>query len=153
MDAIMTAASQTLIKRRLKLWFLITLSCVALGPPFGAVWYSIVAAFTQPGAFFIILIAVPFSYIYGGIPALLGGGIYVLCVSAYGDRMRFIWSVRILLGMLLGGLACVACLPIFGTKPDVASVTYIGCGVFAGALCAWRYRLRWIEERLAEPQT
>jgi hypothetical protein len=153
MDAIMTAATWLPIKRRLKLWFLITLSCVALGPPFGAVWYCSMAALTQPSAFFFIILAVPFSYIYGGIPALLGGGIFALCVSAYGDRIKFIWSVRVLLGMLLGGLACVVCLPILGTVTDVASLTYIGCGVFAGALCAWRYRLRWIEGRLVESKT
>lgn len=111
------------------------------------------AALTQPSAFFIILFAVPFSYIYGGIPALLGGGIFALCVSTYGDRIKFIWSVRVLLGMLLGGLACVVCLPIFGTMTDVGRLTYIGCGVFAGALCAWRYRLRWIEGRLAESKS
>src|SRR5579863_10083108 len=102
MDAIMTAGSWTPIKRRLKLWLLITLSCVALGPPLGAVWFSIVASFTQPSAFFIILFAVPFSYFYGGIPALLGGGTFALCVSAYGDKIKFIWWVRVLLGMLLG---------------------------------------------------
>ena len=152
MDAVMTAALWPPIKRRMKLWFLITLSCVALGPPLGAVWFSTMAALTQPSAFFIVLFAVPFSYIYGGIPALLGGGIFALCVSVYGDKIRFVWGVRVLLGMLLGGLTCVACLPIFSTMPDVPSLTYIGCGVFAGAICAWRYRLRWIEDRLAEPQ-
>ena len=72
MIAIASTATPTLqvpAKQRLKLWLLITLSCVTLGPPFGAVWYSFISAITD-GNFFIVILAVPFSYIYGGVPAL-----------------------------------------------------------------------------------
>jgi hypothetical protein len=142
-------------KQRLKLWLLITLSCVALGPPLGAVWYSMIAAFMQPSSFAIIILAVPFSYFYGGIPALLGGGAYALCVSAFSDHIKFLWWKRMLLGMLLGGLACMvflAVVPIMGDEINGGTFLYVGCGVFAGAICAWRYRLAWIESRLAEPK-
>lgn len=152
MIAIASPATPTLpapAKQRLKLWFLITLSCVLLGPPLGAVWFSLIAGLTQPAGFAIIILAVPFSYFIGGPPALLGGGVYALCVSAWGDKLKFVWWVRMLLGVSLGGLACVICMPVFGMRPDVSSLTYIGCGMFAGSICAWRYRLQWIEQRLA----
>ena len=159
MIAIASPATPTLpapAKQRLKLWLLITLSCVALGPPFGAIWYSIIAVLTQPSGFIIIIFAVPYSYIIGGIPALLGGGAYALCVSAWGDRVRFVWWLRMLLGILLGGMACLLFLifvPLFKDGGDLLGTTlYIGCGMFAGLLCAWRYRLRWIDARLRTPE-
>lgn len=141
--------------RRLKLWLMITLSCVALGPPFGAFWYSFIAALTQPSSFFIIILAVPFSYIYGGVPALIGGGSYALCVSAWGDKLRFTWLRRMLLGLALGALACwifLVFVPLFADGNPVGKAMYISCGMFAGAVCAWRYRLRWIDARLAETE-
>lgn len=150
MNAIVTTTSWTPIKHHLTLWLSITIWCVVLGPPLGALWYCLIASFGDPNSLLVIVFAVPFSYGYGDIPALLGGGAYSLCVSACAARMSFPWWLRLQLGMLLGGLASVLCMPIMTI--DIighSALMYVGCGVFAGAICACCYKLTWIKRRLS----
>lgn len=105
------------------------IKCVAFGPLVGGLPYN------------IFLFPIPFSYLLGLAPAIVGGGMYAWWLHAPGKRHPTL-AMRAAFGALFGTLACVLTLTIFEwvNAPATARpfsiagyhIWYVLHGTFAG---------------------
>lgn len=105
------------------------IKCVAFGPLVGGLPYN------------VFLFPIPFSYLLGLAPAIVGGGIYAWWLHAPGKRYPTP-VMRAAFGALFGTIACVLTMTVFewvnspaGARPfSIAAyhIWYVLHGTFAG---------------------
>lgn len=108
-------------------------------------WFGVLGPLIGGAPFNWIIYVIPFSYFFGGLPALLAGVLYGAAVVNLRSRFQFSWGMRMILGGVCGALGCILASPIVNGS---LSFLFIVFGAPAGAICAVLYRKEWIDRRL-----
>lgn len=132
MSAAITSTPPIPWMNRLRLFLALTVWCSALGPLIGGAPYN------------WMILAIPYAYMIGGLPAVIGGGLFSLVVASLHPRVRYTRARRAVLGAACGVIGCYVAGWVTGIEGWVLMIY----GVPAGAICAALFRDAWIDGHL-----
>lgn len=117
-------------------------------------WAGVLGPLVGGLPFNIFLYPIPFAYLIGGGPALIGGFFFgILLLAWVADLEELTGLRRMALGAVTGAFGCLAAALVYGIafgQTDALTVAGALCifGIPAGAVCALLFKPNWVARLL-----